>query len=287
MARLTAQDLISDNLQLVSLPDVVYRINEAVEDPNTSAVDIASLIAEDPAMTARLLQVVNSAAFNFPARIDTISMAITILGTGPLRDLVLATATIDRFHDLTNEVVDMETFWRHSIATAVASRTLANRLRLPNSERLFVAGLLHDIGKLVMYVTHPDASRQVIELTGEDDLEKSGLEHAVFGFSHAEVGAELIRRWQLPEVFIEPTLYHHKPVRATDYKQETAIVHIADTIANQLQAPISADDVFPINTIALTMLNLEADAITELETEVREILDQSIKIFFIDNRQAA
>ncbi|MDH5181682.1 MAG: HDOD domain-containing protein, partial [Gammaproteobacteria bacterium] len=226
MATLKPRDLITANLHLVSLPDVVLRINEMVEDPNSNAAEIGSLIAEDPALTARLLRVVNSSLFGFPSQIDTISMAITILGTRQLRDLVMATAVVDQFHDLTNEVVDMETFWCHSVTTAVAARTLSAYLKVRNTERFFVTGLLHDIGKLVMYVSHPDASKQVIELTGEKTLDTSQLEQSVFGFSHADVGAELLRAWKLPDSLIEPTMYHHRPIRATHYKNETAIVHV-------------------------------------------------------------
>ena len=142
------------------MPEVFYKLNAAIEDPGCTFDDIGEIISIDPALTVRLLKVVNSPMYGFPSRIDTVSMAITILGTRQLRDLVLATAVVGQFHNLTEAVVDMETFWCHSICSAVAARTISLHLKVNNSERFFVAGLLHDIGKLVMYLTHPDASHQ-------------------------------------------------------------------------------------------------------------------------------
>lgn len=282
MSKLTARDLIDDSLELVSLPDVVHRINLMVDDPASSAADIGQLVSEDPALTARLLKVVNSPMFGFPSQIDTVSMAITILGMRQLRDLVLATAVIARFHNSTDAVVDMETFWCHSIATAISARNLSLHLKVNNSERFFVSGLLHDIGKLVMYMTHPDASHQVIELSAEPGIDKAGIEKSIFGFGHEEVSAELLAHWKLPEILIEPARYHHHPIRATRFPIETAVVHIADAIANNIQAPISIDDDNPIEEITWSIIGLNPDILERLHEEVYEILDGSLKVMFYD-----
>ena len=280
MSKLTAKDLIDDTLELVSLPDVVHRINLMVEDPNSSAVEIGHLISEDPALTARLLKVVNSPMFGFPSRIDTISMAITVLGTRHLRDLVLATAVVGKFHNLTEDVIDMETFWCHSVSTGVAAKVIGHHLKENNSERFFVAGLLHDIGKLVMYLTHPDASRQVIELSSEPGINQNTVERSVFGFSHAEVSAELLSHWQLPESLIEPARYHHHPIRATHFATETAVIHIADAVANNIQSPLSLDDDNPIEAITWPILGLESSLLERLHEEVYEILDSTLQVMY-------
>lgn len=280
MSKLTAKDLIDENLELVSLPDVVHRINLMVEDPNSSAVDIGQLIVEDPALTARLLKVVNSPIFGFPSRIDTISMAITILGTRQLRDLVLATAVVSKFHSLKDEVIPMETFWCHSITAAVSAKIISQHLQENNGERFFVAGLLHDIGKLVMYITHPDASRQVIELADEPGISKNVVERSIFGFSHADVGGELLKQWQLPESLEEAARYHHHPIRATHFGTETAVVHIANAIANNVQSPISYDDDSMIEPIVWTILGLEANLLERIHEEVYEVMDASLQAMY-------
>lgn len=282
MSKLTAKDLINDTLELVSLPDVIHRINLMVEDPSSSAADIGRLISEDPALTVRLLKVVNSPMFGFPSRIDTISMAITILGTRQLRDLVLATAVVGEFHNLTDDVVDMETFWCHSICTAVAARTISQHLKTNNSERFFVAGLLHDIGKLVMYITHPDASHQVIELSAEPGIDQASVEKSIFGFSHEDVSAELLNQWQLPESLVEPARYHHHPIRATRFPAETAVVHIADAIANNIQTPLSLDDDNLVQDISWSILDLDPDMLERIHEEVYEILDGSLQVLFYE-----
>lgn len=282
MSKLTARDLIKDTIELVSLPDVIHRINLMVEDPNSSAADIGQLIIEDPGLTVRLLKVVNSPMFGFPSRIDTVSMAITILGTRQLRDLVLATAVVGQFYNLTDTVVDMETFWCHSICTAVAARTISLHLKTNNNERFFVAGLLHDIGKLVMYLTHPDASHQVIEIAAEPGIDKASVEKSIFGFGHEEVSAELLSQWQLPDSLIEPARYHHHPIRATHFPTETAVIHIADAIANNIQAPVSLDDDNLIQDITWSTLDLEPTMLERFHKEVHEVLDGSLQILFYE-----
>jgi len=166
---LSPRDLVTDNLELVSLPDIVVRINEMVEDPECTAVDIAEVIGQDAALTARLLKLVNSPFYNFPSQVDTISMAITIVGTRQLRDLAMAAAIAGRFRHIPEGLVSADVFWQHNLACATAARIIAGKRNLRNSEQLFVAGLLHDIGKLVMYLTQPELSRQVLELAKQPD----------------------------------------------------------------------------------------------------------------------
>ena len=282
MSRLTARQLILNNIELISLPEVMFEINQMMDDPNCSAAEIGQLVSSDPALTARLLRVVNSPIYGFPSQIQTVSMAITVLGMRQLRDMVLATTVVDQFRSLADEVVNMETYWCHSICTALGARAIGATMRASNTERFFVAGLLHDIGKLAMYVSYPDPSRQVIELSAESAIEKEYLEKSIFGFTHAEVGAELLRHWRLPESLIEPTQYHHHPMQARRFAVETAAVHIADCIANNIQSPVSADDDLPIQPVAWSILNLDPAILEGLHEEIYEQLDHSLNIIYYD-----
>ena len=277
---LTPKELIQKNINLLSLPQTAIRINSMVSDPNSTASDIGDIISQDPALTARLLRVVNSAFYAFPSQIDTISMAITVLGTRQLRDLVMTTSVINRFRDIPANVVDMENFWCHSLTTAIAAKNFANHMKISNSDRLFVAGLLHDIGKLVMYITLPDPSRQVMEIAGEPQIDSDHVEEAIFGFNHAELGAELLRQWKLPESLIEPVAYHHVPTSAKVYQQETAIVHLANVIANNIQSPISTDDDTMADPLTWKLLGLDPSLLERLHEEVYTQLDDVLNIFY-------
>ncbi|MFO7603388.1 MAG: HDOD domain-containing protein [Gammaproteobacteria bacterium] len=277
---LTAHELVQKNINLLSLPETALRINHMISDPRSTAADIGDVISQDPALTARLLRVVNSAFYGFPSQIDTISMAITVLGTRQLRDLVMTTSVINRFRDIPAAVVDMEHFWCHSLATAIAAKNFANHIKIGSSERLFVAGLLHDIGKLVMYITLPDPSRQVVEIADEPQVDSNHVERAVFGFSHAEVGAELLRQWKLPESLIEAVAFHHQPLLAEAYPQETAIVHLANVIANNIQPAISTDDDSIAEPLAWETLGLQATLLERLHEEVFQQLDDILNIFY-------
>lgn len=277
---LTPQELVQKNINLLSLPETAIRINTMVSDPNSTAADIGDIVSQDPALTARLLRIVNSAFFGFPSQIDTISMAITVLGTRQLRDLVMTTSVINRFRDIPASVVDMESFWCHCLTTAIAAKSFAQHMKISNSERLFVAGLLHDIGKLVMYITLPDPSRQVIEISSEPKFDSNHVEKAIFGFTHAQLGAELLRQWKLPESLIEPVQYHHEPTSAKVYLQETAIVHLANVIANDIQPSISGDDDNIADPLAWKVLDLEPSLLERLNEEVYLQLDDVLNIFY-------
>ena len=260
---LAAKDLVNDTVELASLPSVVMRAMELLNHPHTSASDIGEIIAEDPALTARLLKIVNSAFYGFPSRIDTISRAITIVGTLELTDLILASSAIQVFYRLPNQLINMQDFWEHSLYSGVVARVLARYLRAPNTERCFVMGLLHDIGSLVLYRQQPDLSRSALELAIKKSQPLHIAEQEVFGFHHGEVGAELMRAWNLPESFMEVARHHHQPSVAERYRLETATVHLADVITGMALSTASG-------TSRVAALEPGAWELTGLSVEIME-----------------
>ncbi len=272
---LAARDLINDTLELASLPSVVMRAMEQLNHPNTSASDIGEIIAEDPALTARLLKIVNSAFYGFPSRIDTISRAITIIGTLELTDLILGSSTIQVFSKLPNRLVNMEKFWEHSLYTGVVARILARYLRAPNTERCFVMGLLHDIGSLVLYRQQPEGSRRALEMAVEKSIPLDMAEREVFGFDHGEVGAELMQAWNLPETFVEVARHHHHPSAAERYRLETATIHLSDVITGMAHSTASdSQQVASLEAGAWELTGLSVDimepVIAEADAQFRE-----------------
>lgn len=227
-----AAELIQESLELASLPAVVMRAIELLNNDRTSSSEIGDIIGKDPALSARLLKIVNSAYYGFPTRIDTISRAITIVGTQELTDLILGASAINTFARIPNRLIDMAQFWEHSLYTGVICRILARQLHSTAAERCFIIGLLHDIGSLLLYRYRPDAASRCLAMALDSNTPLTDAEQSVLGFDHAGLGADLMYAWQLPAPFIEATRFHHTPLSALHYRLETAIVHLADTITS-------------------------------------------------------
>ncbi len=258
------QDLLSNVEQLISLPAAYVRLNELVDDPGSSTDDIAHVITQDVALTARLLRVANSPLYGLSTQIDTVSRAVTVLGTQQVRSLALATSACKSFEGIPNELMSMENFWEHSILCALCARTLALECLKQQREAVFVAGLLHDIGQLVLYRALPDLSRQTLEacLDSPDELESQEAEREIIGFDHAEIGSELARNWSLPASLQVCIAYHHDPAQATQSRVETAIVHIANSIAALVELNTQELDNAPrIHDIAWELTGLDEDII--------------------------
>ena len=273
---ITLEQLIDDKLELFSLPEVVMRAVDLINDPDSSAVDIGQVISDDPGLTARLLKIVNSPFYGFPSRIDTVSRAITVVGTLELLDLILATSVIKKFNGIPSELVDMNDFWSHSLYTGIAARTIAHTLRAPNTERYFIAGLLHNIGALVLYLRTPDGAAQALKRAREGNEILYQVEQELLGFGHGEVGARLLEMWRLPDAFQTAVRYHHTPLQAEQHRLETAIVHLADIIAASVHnADAETGRVPPMDPQAWELVGLPIDSMEALIREADNAFEEA------------
>ena len=229
------RELIKDNVQLLSLPEVCLRIQQLADDPHAGMDEFAKLVAQDPALTTRLLKLVNSAYYGFPGRIDTLSRAVNLVGIAELRNLTLAMAAMDVFGGLENERFDMLHFWRHSLYCALVARSLAKRARVLHAERLFIAGLLHDVGRLLISSLLPEPSVRILQRMSDGEA-TCAAEHAELAFDHALVGYELLNLWQLPRELCEAVRCHHAPECAETACLETILVYLADQISLQVES---------------------------------------------------
>ena len=261
----TAKNLVDAVSDVVVLPHTVVRINEMADDSTYSAADISDVINQDPGLSARLLRIANSPFYGFPSRIDNVPRAITVIGTNDLRDLILAASTIQVFADLPNELVSMETFWRHSLRCGIIARALATELQKPNVERYFTAGLLHDIGYLLIYRELPELASQTLQHSNKNRQIIHIVEQEIIGFDHAKVGEELLKQWKLPDYLIEAVGCHHVPGMAKQYPDDAAIVHIANYLANTMLTKMNGDleesealDVTALQTTGLSPEILQA-----------------------------
>jgi HD-like signal output (HDOD) protein len=215
---------------LPSLPAVYDRMMRVMEHPRATATDIANVLQEDPALTTRVLRLVNSALFAFPGKIELVSHAIAILGTQHLRDLVFATSVVSAFHDMPTSLISVESFWRHSVATSIAARALAVQRGEPNPEGFFVAGLIHDIGILVLSLSYPKWLARTLLHARDNGLAYFELEKSSLGYTHADIGASLLEAWKIPERQRIAVAQHHNPQCL-----EAAVVHVADILASSIE----------------------------------------------------
>jgi len=272
---LTAETLVTKSLELVSAPTTYAQLNSLMQQATTSVDDISDVINTDPALTTRLLKIVNSPFYGFPSQINTISRAITIVGTRELTQLVLATSVMNAFQGIPSSLMNMDEFWRHSLACAITAKLLAKKCKQPATEQFFISGLLHNIGCLVMYQSMPELAREAINASqfGQEIIYQA--EQRIFGFDHTEVGEALIKKWRLPESLIEPTRFHHSPELAVDHPLHVAIVHVADIMVTATGEFGHSGDhhVPPLNPEAWDRLQLSAEVIPEILQQVAEQLD--------------
>ncbi|KAF0192477.1 MAG: metal dependent phosphohydrolase [Gammaproteobacteria bacterium] len=259
-----------------SLPTTFTQLNTAVEDPRSSNRDIAGIISDDAGLSARLLRMVNSALYAFPSKISTISRAVTVVGTKQLRDLALATSVLDMFRDVPSDQVNMESFWKHNIACGVTARVLATMRRDPNAEEYFVSGLLHDIGRLLMFTEAPELAAQAFGKARESQTLLYKNEQEVFGFDHAAVGAVLLKQWQLPAQIVAAVGYHHRPSANRDHPIHAAITHVADLIVNAQQIGTSGE-VFtpPLDVDAWKKLGLQENMLSAIIKQANRQIDDA------------
>lgn len=225
---------VQDVAGLVSPPDVCIKIFDIIDSPGTTSKDIGQIISQDPNLTAQLLRLVNSPAFFPGKKVDTISRAVTIVGIHELYSLIIAVSAVKTFHNIPKNIVNIDTFWRHSLYTGLICRILSQRCNVLHPERLFVAGLLHDIGNMVIYNRIPEIARDLLQQSkgNEDTLYRAEMKS--LGFTHADLGYLLLKRWNLPDTLREAVRWHHEPAKAPDTAPiEACLLHIGNALANR------------------------------------------------------
>ncbi|MDD2736135.1 MAG: HDOD domain-containing protein [Desulfuromonadaceae bacterium] len=231
----TLDRLVEETSTVYSLPLFYERLNETINHPRSSIDDIAKIITEDQGLTARLLRLANSPMFGCYAKVDSITKAATIIGTQQLRDLALAASVMGVFKGIPEDLLNMTSFWRHCIACGIIARSLAVYRRESNVERLFVAGMLHDVGHIVLAAARHEVSRELLEAQRDSGRFYLELERERLAFDHAELGGALLKKWKIPVSIVEPVAYHHNPGSAEQFRLEAAMVHLADIICQAME----------------------------------------------------
>ena len=267
--------------KLITLPEVYLRLRSILDDPDFAMAEVAVVISQDAAITVRLLRMVNSSLYGFSAKVETVSRAIVLLGTQQVHDLVLATSVAQAFKGMSTEIMDMQRFWKRSVYCAVFSRQLAALCENCDKERLFVAGLLHDIGHLVMYQTIPDLSQKAIMLARESNEPLYKVERNLIGFDHAEINAELMQQWALPESLREIVMFHIEPGKSKRYPLETALVHFGSLLTKADDGEgVFNEGALSVATSAWTVTGLTLEDCTSLNEKVEEDVGEVMTLIF-------
>jgi len=269
------EQIINGVTQVVSLPAVVMKLSEAIQDPRTSNQDIENIVSEDSALAARVLRIANSAMYSFPSKVDTINKAVTVIGLQQLNDIVLACSAVKAFQNVSQDIVDMEMFWQHSIAVGTAARLLAVQRRESNIERFFTAGLLHDVGRLILLMELPVKSKEVIEHASQEGCYLYHAEKKIIGYDHAMIGAMLLKKWKLPDSLVLSTHYHHKPSLTSQYQLEASVVHLSDIIVHAMNYGSSGEKFVPA-------LGKKVLATTDIGMDVLDNLLEQLSIQYVE-----
>jgi putative nucleotidyltransferase with HDIG domain len=233
--KITPEDLVHRSADIGTLPNIYIELDREINNPLSHLEDVAAIILDDTGLSARLLKLANSAMFKLPSKVDTITRAITLIGTKQLRDLALSTSVISMFNGIDQSAINMEEFWKHCISTGIAARILATYQSESNVERFYLMGLLHDIGRLIMFLGIPEIMSDLITRSANEKRSLNELEMEVLGFGHGMVGQLLLRHWKLPPPITDAVGHHHYPLRSREYYREASVIHVSELLSNSIQ----------------------------------------------------
>jgi HD-like signal output (HDOD) protein len=236
---------------------------------------MAEVIETDTDLTARLLRIVNSAMYRLAAPIETISRAITLIGMLDLRDLAMLTVARRLFTGIPADLMDLRLFWRDALGTGVHASLLGRMNNMLHAERVFVMGVLHNIGLLALCQVTPEQEREALFIADGDPETLADAERELLGYSHQEVGAALIARWRLPVSIGEVAAYHHQPTRAVAFPLEVAIVHAAGLISAGDALGWGRDDLLRrVHPAAAALTGLNASRLAEVQERGRRQIEE-------------
>lgn len=213
---------------LPAFPGILDKFNELVKDPKISMNQIGDLISKDQLLSVKILKLVNSAFYGFPGRISTITHALVLLGYDVVKGLILSASVFDIMFD------KWQPLWRHSLGVSKACGLICNRLKVENAEEISMAGLLHDIGKVVFLLMEPDIYGQVKHAAEKRNRPIVMAEQTMLGFNHADVASWLCEKWHLPQRLSTPMAFHHNPDQAPNAPVPTAVLFLADNLVKAL-----------------------------------------------------
>jgi len=229
-------NILRDIRDLPTLPTVASKVMEMTRDPQCSQIDLAAVVEQDPAIAARLLKLVNSPFYGIAGTVSSVQQALVFVGMSNIRNLVLSASAMEIFHE-GGEIgpFSRKELWIHSLGCAIAARRLAQASRSLDPETAFTAGLIHDVGKVVLDRFFREDLERIIDLLDRHTASMAEVERSIMGLDHGEIGGYVAQRWRLPDVLQEAISYHHKPLDAPSQRQVASLIDVANAIARELK----------------------------------------------------
>lgn len=278
----TIEKVIMEACDLPAVPDVANKVMKLLADPNTSSTMICRTISDDPALTARILKISNSAFYGCLRTINNLQAAIVIIGYSAIRSLVIAVSTKEVYKNfgLTERML-----WEHSVGMGIASHILAKEAKISKVDDVFVCGLMHDIGKVIMSNSNSDLYNTVMERTYNEGVSALEAEQDLFGFTHPEVGGLVIKKWNLTDELEKAVQFHHDLQRVADEDEYiltlTSIINLADAICRRLGigSKCADEDIDVKGTEATQTLGFTAPQLDELIPMIETAYNEEKNIF--------
>jgi putative nucleotidyltransferase with HDIG domain len=281
MATLTLEQLIRHVQDIPSMPSSAMRVVSIADNPNSSTRDMIEAVETDLGFTSRVLRIANSAYYGLSRRVGTVGEAVLVVGMQALRDLAIASASAGTLlMDTSGYAMARGTLWRHSTAVAVNARLIAQRVQNVDPAEAFTAGLLHDIGKVVLHEYVAQQMMAILSLVQLDQMPFVDAEKYVLGFDHAETGGHIATKWRLPPALSSAIAQHHRRDLVANECSLATVVHVADAIssAEGFYAALP-DGGSRLDVAAADMLGLDQNGLSYVQEEAISYLESSGNIF--------
>jgi HD-like signal output (HDOD) protein len=272
--RTKRRDLLLAVKDLPTLPLVLEHVSKLLEDPRSSTQQVAKLISRDQVLSAKVLKMVNSPVYGFPGRIGTIQHALVLLGYNVVRGLIISTSVFELM------TTSMSGLWEHSVGCAMACGVIAREARYKEPEEYAVAGLLHDLGKVIVALQLPQAKMEIEQVVAQEDLPYLEAEKKILGFGHDRVNAWVADHWNLPLNLKVGMAGHHRPVSAQHYPKMACVVHVGDFVTRVLEIGSGGEDHVPFLELkAMGLLSLELSHLDKImDAVLKEIEDGGLSM---------
>jgi putative nucleotidyltransferase with HDIG domain len=259
---------------LPTIPGVLKKLLKVVGDPRVSLNEIGNFVSSDPVLTTKVLKMVNSPVYGFPGRISSVSQAVLLLGLNVVKGLLLGVSVFDLMQK------SMVGLWEHSVGCSIVARLIAKKKGLKEPEEVSVAGLLHDIGKVIMMLQFPEYYEEAMKLAESKNVLVLAAEREIFSVTHASAGTWMTQKWRFPGNLTEVIEYHHKPHLSKRAPVETAIVHLSDILIRARGFGFAGDNLVPaINPSAWENLSLTEMDVKDVLKDMEGLLEGAGTLF--------